>query len=114
MSWQERGYTYRVESFFTMLRKDTTTPYTSLASSSNGRPPCDWDVVDACTGTGFVDSLSATTIPVVDDSVFLGLLKAVLDAVSIAVLRGCDTAWDTAARIPPSPAGFGFLDRCQS
>jgi len=71
-------------------------------------------VVDACVATGFVVSLRATTIPVEDDSVFLGLLKAVLDVVSVAVLRGCDTACDTAARIPPSPAGFGFFDRCQS
>ena len=60
--------------------------------------------------------LSATTIPVVDESVFRGLLKPEDSAAltSVLVERTGETAWDTPGKIPPSTAGLGRFVRCQS
>ena len=58
----------------------------------------------------------ATSIPVVDESVFRGLLKPKDDPALTSVLVEAtgETAWETPGNIPPSTAGLGRFVRCQS
>ena len=55
-------------------------------------------------------------MPVVDESVFRGLLKAEDNpALTSVLVEGTEeTAWETPGSIPPSTAGFGRFVRCQS
>lgn len=57
-----------------------------------------------------------TTTPVVDESVFRGLLNPEDNPVLTSVLvEGTgETAWETPGNIPPSTAGLGRFVRCQS
>lgn len=67
---------YRPESFLTMFRKDSITPYTSFASSSNASPvlvKCGCPLGVALRDTADC-SPTATTTPVADSKVFRGLL----------------------------------------
>ena len=105
-----------------MLRRDRTTPYTSLASSSNGRAvdgAC-WAfvVVEAWLEeiwVGKFGSFVATTTPVLDERVFRGLLYPGSAAGASAAAAGAGvTARDTACKMPFSVATFGRLVRCQS
>ncbi len=87
------------------------TPYTSLASSSNERPVLVIGLSVAeigvwRSGDGCSISLTATTTPELDESVFRGLAR-------LSPPRA-ETAWLTAGRRPPSTAGFGRRVRCQS
>lgn len=95
-----------------MCLKESTTPYTSFASSSKV------SVFDFCPSTvgpstNEGSSPTATTAPVVDERVFLGLLNVDEEAAVAPTVRGA-TARDTASRMPPSMAGLGCLVRCQS
>ena len=56
----------------------------------------------------------ATTIPVVDESVFRGLLKDDPALTSVLAEATWETAWETPGNIPPSTAGLGRFVRCQS
>lgn len=77
--------THRLDSFFIIFLSERITPYTSFASSSNGKAliPCS----AGCEGVLalFVallkscSSLIATTIPELEESVFLGLVKFKVD-----------------------------------
>ena len=114
--------THRPDNFLTMLRRDRTTPYTSFASSSNGRAVDDacWVLVAVeawleeawvCKFASFV----ATTTPVLDERVFRALLYPGSAAGASAAAAGAGvTARDTAYRMPFSVATFGRLVRCQS
>ena len=61
----------------------------------------------------------AMTIPLVDTSVLRGLLKPDDEDVSgipsvLGVMTVGYIAWQTAGRTPPSLAGLGRFERCQS
>lgn len=102
-----------VDNFLTIFRRDMTTPYTSLASSSKGSPVSLFVDGTCALGCGF--SFTATTIPVLDDSVFRGLLKAeILLVLSTWLTDVGATDCDTAGKVPPGAAGFGLLALCQS
>ena len=98
------------------------TPYTSLASSSKGRPVVGWEgggvaggKVDGTVGgevVKFLTSPKATTTPELELRVFRGLPNWVGDA-KVSEERGA-TARETAGRMLPSTAGFGRFTRCQS
>lgn len=110
IGWDKQVNAYLPESFLTMFLSDRTTPYTSFVSSSKGR------VFDLACSTGFFtggSSPTATTRPVVEDSVFRGLVNADGVGVALSCARG-ETAWETAFKMFPSPARFGCLVRCQS
>ena len=55
-------------------------------------------------------------MPVVDESVFRGLLKPKDDpALTFVPVEAIgETAWETPGNIPPSTAGLGRFVRCQS
>jgi len=134
----KHGGTYLPDKRLTIFRSERTTPYTSLASSSNGRPeteaalpaPPPW----ACTGAGGVavdagrpgdclPSLIATRMPELGARVLRGLEKGVPGAepgaepvpaaeeVEGRGERACETP---GRRAPPSFARFGRFVRCQS
>lgn len=66
------------------------------------------------TGDCAVASFMATTIPVLDERVFLGLLKPDGGPAMVSTGFGGDTACETAGRMPPWTAGLGRRVLCQS
>jgi hypothetical protein len=116
--------TNRPESFLIMLRREYTTPNTSLASSSNGSAVEDADAAGCASvaavwssgGGGDAARLSctATTTPETDESVLRGLLNAEPPAPPSAGADAAPIARETAGRSPPSAAGRGRRVRCQS
>ena len=118
------GQTYFPDSFFTIFRKEMMTPYTSLASSSKGKPVlvtpggC-WATAGEAVGgrSGDRASFTATTTPEVDRSELRGLPKAaaraLLEAASAAEAEA-DIEAQTPGIRPPSAAGLGRRVRCQS
>lgn len=111
-------HTHLPDSFLTIFLNERTTPYTSFASSSNGSPVgccCCASVVEVGGGVdraGF--SLEATTIPVDDDRVFRGLLKADTLTLTFSAIVAGEIARETAGSRLPSTAGRGRFVRCQS
>jgi hypothetical protein len=73
--------TYLPDNFFTIFLSDRMTPYTSLASSSNASPVLvvargagdGGDCSNGVEGAWESMSLTATTTPVLEERVFLGL-----------------------------------------
>jgi hypothetical protein len=111
------------------------TPYTSLASSSKGRPALALDVALPATVNGggggvplpvpdkgtWPASPNATTTPEAEESVLRGLEKGVDPGVGVpgaeedeaAGSKGGERACETPGRsAPPSLARFGRLVRC--
>ena len=108
-----RDTAYLPDNFLIMLRNDKITPYTSFASSSNGRALDFGPSGGACEGTEESWPM-ATTNPVVEERVLRGLLKVESFAEDVSTACGA-TARETALRIPPpSTAGFRYFVRCQS
>jgi hypothetical protein len=112
---------HRPESFLIMLRNESTTPYTSFASSSKGSADVSgFEAVGvSCRESVCWFSFTATTTPLLDNSVLRGLLNPDDEVVSGFLSTLCDVkvgyiAWQTAGRTPPTFAGLGRLERCQS
>jgi hypothetical protein len=97
-----------------MALKERTTPYTSFASSSKGRPLTDRCAVGWGTGGGKdvcgSALLTATTIPVLEDNE----LTVRIGSMGLGVLEVWVTARETAGRILPSAAGLSLFGRFQS
>ena len=130
----EGGGTYLPDRRLTIFRSERMTPYTSLASSSKGRPAleaaptappwaCRSGGVAAGAGTpgDWLPSLSATMTPELEARVLRGLEKGVPDAEPGAEPATEDeegtgeSACETPGRRPPpSFARFGRFVRCQS
>lgn len=113
--WGEGGATYFPESFLIMFRRDSTTPYTSFASSSNGRDAVGgggsgaiglWVCVGAADGWAS-SSFTATTNP--DDKARDPRLPYRVSGFA----EGYTEAY-TAGSMPPSTAVLGRTVRCQS
>lgn len=114
----------------TIFRKERTTPYTSLASSSNGKPALALALDATPDGGGggggggvvpgdcvWLASPNATMMPEVEVSVLRGLEKGVPDVEDGAEVEvegaGGERACETPGRsAPPSLARFGRLVRC--
>ena len=101
-----------------MVLNDNTTPYTSFASSSNGKVLLAGGGGALPFATGLTaatskSSFTATTTPEVEISVFLGLLN--VDATVPSAEGGWyETARDTPGRSASLGAGLGRFVRCQS
>lgn len=127
-----QGGTYLPDKRLTIFRNERMTPYTSLASSSKGRPALALEPPPTPTPTEGVDggggvpgdwlpaSLTAMRTPEVEESVLRGLEKGVPCAEEEPAAeeeedgrgeRACETPGRSA---PPSLARFGRLLRCQS
>lgn len=110
---------YLPDSFLIIFRRESTTPYTSLTSSSKDKPVLDIPTGDggACSNGETVDwafiSLTATTTPEADVKVFLGL-EYIVNVEELVSAAGATTACETAGRMPLSTAGFGRRVLCQS
>jgi len=124
----ERICTHLPDKRLTIFRSERMTPYTSLASSSKGKPA---PAPDAAPPAAVVDggvpvpeggdwpaSPNATRTPEVEERVLRGLEKGVDTGVEPpaedeAGRRGGERACETPGRsAPPSLARFGRLVRC--
>jgi hypothetical protein len=127
--------TYLPDRRLTIFRSERTTPYTSFASSSKGKPAEAEAAPPAppsacCTGGGgvavdeagtpgdWLPSANATTTPELEARVLRGLEKGVPGAEPATEMveggRGESACETPGRRAPPSLARFGRLARCQS
>ena len=83
-----------------------------MLEAADGAEDCSRGAV----GNSFEFSFMETVIPVVDDSVFRGLLNPEdnPELASVLVAGTGETTWETPGNIPPSTAGLGRFVRCQS